>query len=301
MRTTSHLVASAGPKQSQHADLNLDKSSTALRCIHTGYHIAEMTSDKKLLPLIPSYAGHKKLAVLAWLIAIVLWPLTIALVLGRLATSITKPAIRYLIFGLIAFLTLFNGVLWVAIYSVSTNTTLQTPNTSESATTLTGQEPTSTARAATATSPSPPTSKSASTSSTGAASKSYNCDASLWNHIYHAYRLHIIQRCVTVSGTIDHLIHEADGDIHVRLHLDAAYSKMLDSKNISEQHGDLVLEAVCEESPTQSDALRACANYRSVVDIPPVGTHVTATGSYVFDADHGWNEIHPITSIVPTR
>ncbi len=258
-----------------------------------------MTPDKKLLPIIPSYAAHKQLAVLAWLIAIVIWPITIAIVLGRLAMSITKPAIRYLIFGLITLLTLFSGVLWVAMYSAATSTTFQTSNSSQSAKTLTGQEPTSAAREATATSPSPPTSKSASTNPGRDSPGSYNCDASLWNHVYHPYRLHIIQRCVAVSGTIDHLIHEADGDIHIRLHLDAAYSKMLDGKNISEQHGDLVLEAVCEESPTQSDAVSACADYHSVVYIPPVGTHVTATGSYVFDADHGWNEIHPITSIVP--
>ncbi|TAN26575.1 MAG: hypothetical protein EPN30_04355 [Actinomycetota bacterium] len=74
---------------------------------------------------------------------------------------------------------------------------------------------------------------------------------------------------------------------------------MVNNKNISEQHGDLVLEAVCEESPTQADAVSACANYRSSVVIPAVGTHVAVTGSYVFDADHGWNEIHPITSIAP--
>jgi hypothetical protein len=29
-----------------------------------------------------------------------------------------------------------------------------------------------------------------------------------------------------------------------------------------------------------------------------IGRHVTVTGVYVTDMEHGWNEIHPVTSIV---
>jgi hypothetical protein len=28
------------------------------------------------------------------------------------------------------------------------------------------------------------------------------------------------------------------------------------------------------------------------------GKHVEITGAYVTDVEHGWNEIHPVTSIV---
>jgi len=34
------------------------------------------------------------------------------------------------------------------------------------------------------------------------------------------------------------------------------------------------------------------------IDIPPVGSHVQVTGSYVKDKEHGeWTEIHPITTM----
>lgn len=142
--------------------------------------------------------------------------------------------------------------------------------------------------------------KPSSNTSTTNTATSGNCDASLWNHVYHPQRLHIIKQCVTVTGTIDHEIKEPDGDIHIRLNLDAQYKSMLDDKNVSEQKGDLVLEPVCEDSPTQSDAESSCNNYHSSVVVPADGTHVSVTGSYVLDADHGWNEIHPVTSIRPS-
>ncbi len=123
------------------------------------------------------------------------------------------------------------------------------------------------------------------------------CDASLWNHIYHAYRLKVLQQCSTVTGTIDHIISEKDGDTHIRLKLDPAFTSLLDAKNVSAQHGDLVLEPVCENAPTQSDAVSACAGYKSNVVVPTDGTRVSVVGSYVLDADHGWDEIHPVTSI----
>jgi hypothetical protein len=29
-----------------------------------------------------------------------------------------------------------------------------------------------------------------------------------------------------------------------------------------------------------------------------IGTHVEVTGAFITDMEHGWNEIHPITSVV---
>ena len=49
---------------------------------------------------------------------------------------------------------------------------------------------------------------------------------------------------------------------------------------------------------TQADAVSACAGYHNPLVIPPVGAHVTVTGAYVLDLDHGsWAEIHPVTAI----
>ena len=44
-----------------------------------------------------------------------------------------------------------------------------------------------------------------------------------------------------------------------------------------------------------------CKNFHQNITIPPDGTHVSITGSYVLDEDHErWAEIHPVTSIVPS-
>jgi len=129
------------------------------------------------------------------------------------------------------------------------------------------------------------------------------CDSSLWNHVYHSYRLIVNQQCTTVTGTVDHLIYEADGDIHIRLNVDSDYKGMLNSYNNNDQYGDLVLEPVCATTVTQSDAIASCQNFTNTVYIPNVGEYVSVVGSFVTDNDHGWNEIHPVTSItiIPHR
>lgn len=124
-----------------------------------------------------------------------------------------------------------------------------------------------------------------------------SCDQSLWDHVYHAYRLQVINPCMTVSGTIDVVRQEADGDNHILVKLDPQYIGLLNSVNASDQHGDLVVETICVNPVTQADAVQACNGYQSNVTIPSTGTHVTITGSYVLDKDHGWMEIHPVTSI----
>src|ERR1035438_291489 len=50
---------------------------------------------------------------------------------------------------------------------------------------------------------------------------------------------------------------------------------------------------------TQADSKAACQAFKNTVKLPPVGSHVAITGSWVKDMDHnGWLEIHPVTSIV---
>ena len=40
--------------------------------------------------------------------------------------------------------------------------------------------------------------------------------ASISSHIYNSYRLQIVKSCITASGTVDRVIEEADGDVHLR-------------------------------------------------------------------------------------
>jgi hypothetical protein len=127
---------------------------------------------------------------------------------------------------------------------------------------------------------------------------SLTCDSKLWTHVYHPQRLKVIDSCKTVSGVIQSIKKEQDGDYHIQLKLDSQFSSLINSANVKSQHGFLVLEPVCQGTVTQSDAKSACANFKSTLTIPQKGSHVTVTGSYVLDLEHdSWAEIHPISSI----
>lgn len=136
----------------------------------------------------------------------------------------------------------------------------------------------------------------------------HGCGDHLWQHVYHPQRLLVKQECVTVRGTIvdatngkqhDGARHEADGDTHSWLQLDPGYRDMLDAGNTSDEGGNLVFEIVCHYTVTQADAKPACNGFADHTVIPPVGTHVEITGSYVQDTNHArWNEIHPLSKIV---
>ncbi|MFN2463789.1 MAG: hypothetical protein ABR573_07815 [Candidatus Dormibacteria bacterium] len=120
-------------------------------------------------------------------------------------------------------------------------------------------------------------------------------------HVYHVYRLHLLDPCRTVTGVIAGVRSEADGDYHVRLSLDAAFRDMLRPANTTYQRGDLVLEPICQHQITQADAIGPCAGGVPAVPIPSKGTHVSATGAYVLDEQHyGWAELHPLFEVHPT-
>jgi len=125
------------------------------------------------------------------------------------------------------------------------------------------------------------------------------CDTTLWAHVYHSYRLVTHNDCMTVTGHIYGTPYsEADGDYHIRLYLDPQYNYMLDSMNNVSEDACLVCEPICVVTPTQSDAITPCSGYTSNVYLPNANEYVAVTGPYVTDNDHGWNEIHPVTSIV---
>jgi hypothetical protein len=127
------------------------------------------------------------------------------------------------------------------------------------------------------------------------------CDQSLWNHVYNPSRLQVIDHCKTVSGIIDSVRTERDGDYHIRLKLDSQFSDLINSANVNGQSGDLIVEPICVNPITQIDAISACQSFHQNIVIPPTGTHVQVTGSYVLDNQHGgWAEIHPVTSISNT-
>lgn len=146
----------------------------------------------------------------------------------------------------------------------------------------------------------PPLSSPSTASSSGIPTSSDQCDQSLWDHVYNPSRLQVVDYCKTVSGTIESIRAERDGDFHIRVKLDPQFSDLINSANINGQFGDLVVEPICVNRVTQPSAISACQDFHQNIEVPPVGTHVEITGSYVLDKEHGsWAEIHPVTSITP--
>ena len=141
------------------------------------------------------------------------------------------------------------------------------------------------------------------------AAGSSDCPVDVQAHTYHPQRLLTLAPCVTVSGTVEVIRHEADGDAHILLRVDPGQpvpassgcdgtanpcSSWINSMNTSAQHGDLIVEPECEYRVTQADAVSACQDYGSPLALPAIGQHVSVTGPWVLDQQHGWLEIHPV-------
>jgi hypothetical protein len=97
--------------------------------------------------------------------------------------------------------------------------------------------------------------------------------------VYNPQRLEIKEPCKTVTGTVDKVTHETDGDYHINLKLDPEFAGLINDKNVSGEHGNLVVEIIPMDEPK--------------IPAPKKGQHIKVTGSYVLDKHHGWMEIHP--------
>lgn len=97
--------------------------------------------------------------------------------------------------------------------------------------------------------------------------------------VYHPSRLHVLAPCQSVSGTVLKLSHEQDGDLHIRLDTHGA---LTNSVNRADEGGALVVEFMARDG----GHLRA----------PAPGDSIRLTGAWVLDANHGWNELHPVWS-----
>ena len=116
-------------------------------------------------------------------------------------------------------------------------------------------------------------------------------------YVYNPGRLEVGQACAHVTGFVQAVRREADGDLHILLALDAPYISLLRAANQGVELGDLVVEPVCVRTVTQVDAMDVCASDPDPLapPYPAVGQHVWMEGRYVFDLDHGgWAELHPL-------
>jgi hypothetical protein len=107
----------------------------------------------------------------------------------------------------------------------------------------------------------------------------------------------VVDACKTVTGTVESVRSEPDGDVHLLLQLLPGRANLLNSGNYADTHGDLVVEIICVGVVSQADAETACAGHANLVTVPSVGERIRISGTYVLDADHGWMEIHPVSQL----
>jgi len=136
--------------------------------------------------------------------------------------------------------------------------------------------------------------------------------------VYLPFRLHVKRHCITVSGTVDCVHQEPDGDVHIELRLSRAYRHFLTRANryqrcpghkgphlvveIIPQNGELPFP---DNSATRAGFVTPAA--------PKAGDHVKVTGPYVWDTNAlhdlifpgkkvaNWAEVHPAWNITVTR
>jgi hypothetical protein len=119
------------------------------------------------------------------------------------------------------------------------------------------------------------------------------------SHVYNPARLEPVKDCVTVSGIVDNVIAEDDGDYHIWFHVDQQYANLPNSANNDYRQGDLLAEIICATTTiSQQDAVLACENYSNQIPLPTTSQNITVTGPYVLDSVHGWMEVHPVYSLI---
>jgi hypothetical protein len=115
--------------------------------------------------------------------------------------------------------------------------------------------------------------------------------------VYQPDRLRVMEACAHAEGWVLAVVPEPDGDYHVWIQVDSAYLRLLNSEDHFQGRPALLAEITpdCEGQPSDSKAAAQCP--RSMLKIPHPGDHIAINGPWVFDSNHGWNEIHPVDSI----
>jgi hypothetical protein len=132
--------------------------------------------------------------------------------------------------------------------------------------------------------------------------------------VYLSGRLKLMDRCMTVTGTVDCLKDEPNGDVHLRLRPDPQYTRLLQAANSLQtcagQPGPhLVVEIIPQHPQGVFRTNNADAGGFITPARPSPGDHIVVTGPYVIDTNalhrilyqgrpaENWAEIHPAWGI----
>jgi len=111
------------------------------------------------------------------------------------------------------------------------------------------------------------------------------------NRVHHPDRLTLLDSSKTLSGRVEKIESDIDGDIHIRLKI--GDSSLLVKNNYKDENGCLVGEIVC----VVPSIFPTCWFYKNKITIPREGDNIEIEGPYVFDKGHNITEIHPIMNL----
>jgi hypothetical protein len=116
--------------------------------------------------------------------------------------------------------------------------------------------------------------------------------------IYQPDRLRVLDPCKHAKGVVVDVAAEDDGDYHVWFRPDPGYEYLMNRENHFQAKPAMLAEITpdCEGNPPNGEAASKCP--KSNLTIQKVGDHVEIDGPWVLDMNHGWNEIHPVDTIV---
>jgi hypothetical protein len=111
------------------------------------------------------------------------------------------------------------------------------------------------------------------------------------NRVHHPKRLVILDSSKTLSGRVEKVESDMDGDIHIQLRIHD--SVLLSKNNHKDENGCIVGEIVC----SVPSIFPICWFYKNKITIPKKGDSIKIEGPYVFDKTHEITEIHPIMNL----
>jgi len=111
------------------------------------------------------------------------------------------------------------------------------------------------------------------------------------NRVHHPDRLILLDSSKTLSGRVEKIESDIDGDIHIRLKI--GDSSLLVKNNYKDENGCMVGEIVC----AVPSVFLICWFYKNEITIPREGDSIEIEGPYVFDKGHNITEIHPIMNL----
>jgi hypothetical protein len=136
--------------------------------------------------------------------------------------------------------------------------------------------------------------------------------------VYIPGRLKLQDRCMTISGTVDCLKSEPDGDVHIRLRPDTQFRRLLLPANslqtcVDQSDAHLVVEIIPQHPEGVFRTNDADAGGFITPTEPRPRDHIVVTGPYVVDTNvlhrilyqgrpaENWAEIHPAWAIKVDR